>query len=150
MPATAAAKRLPVQRSASARAEAAEPEVKEAEDAQRPGQRQRDEEERAGVEAHSAPLREEGRAAVGERVPQRQFARAEAFAQVVRGRVGHDAVVGAKESFRAQPDAGEGEDEGEEEEDGEAARGEPGGQSRVWGLGSRVWGGGGGGGGQGE
>ena len=46
------------------RAEAAEPEVQQAEDAQRPRHRERDEEERAGVKTHGAPLREEGGAAV--------------------------------------------------------------------------------------
>ena len=82
--------------------ESTQPEMQQHERAQRPRQRQEQVNQRAGVERHRVPLREEGEAAVVEWIPQWQFAAPEALAVIVRDGVAEDAEVAQDEAGRAK------------------------------------------------
>ena len=115
----------------------------DAEEAQRPRERQQQVEERAGVEAECVPLSKIGRAAVHVGIPQREeVAAPEALAVEVGKGVAEEPVVAIKERLPVEEHApkGDGEERGEHER--ETTWREPSvRRAAVWRLGSGVWGG---------
>ncbi len=73
--------------------EAGEPQVQETKEAQRPHQRKREINQRRRIQRHGVPLRQERRAAIAERIPERQFALPETLLLKEGGRVGKKTII---------------------------------------------------------
>ena len=102
-PATAAARRLPVQRYAQEiHPQPGPKEMQQAKETQRPTQRQQQVNQRRRIKRHRIPLSEEGDAAIIVGIPQRQLPAPETFALIVRQRIGEKTEVAHDKGLQPQ------------------------------------------------